>query len=67
MEPILAAWMIDGGPRIEIPSERRDREQLHAFRESQRNEQAPRRTFVQRLLGLARAPRTTTDLACCPA
>ena len=36
MEPNIAAWLIAGGPRLENIHADRDREQLVAFRESQR-------------------------------
>ena len=36
MEANIAAWMIAGGPKLDNPHAERDREQLHAFRESQR-------------------------------
>ena len=36
MDPNIAAWMIAGGPHVENPHAQRDREQLFAFRESQR-------------------------------
>jgi hypothetical protein len=67
MDPNIAAWMIAGGPRIELESERRDREQLHAFRESQRIEEPARRGLLARLRGATPARETATDLACCPA
>lgn len=70
MDTNLAAWMIAGGPDIENPHAVRDREQLHAFRESQRVERASlvaRPSLLERLRGFARTPAIEPDAACCPA
>ena len=67
IDPNLASWMISGGPRMELASERRDREQLHAYRESQRLERADRPSWFQRLRGVAPAHQAEADLVCCPA
>jgi len=66
-DPNFAAWMIAGGPRAERASERRDREHLHAYRESQRVEGADRPTWFQRLRGVSPTHRAATDVVCCPA
>ena len=64
MDTNIAAWMIAGGPRLEDPQAQRDREQLHAFRESQRIE---RPSLLERIRGLSRPRRDEADLVCCPA
>ena len=70
MDHNFAAWMIAGGPRTERSSERRDREQLHAFRESQVAGATP--SLVQRIIERLRstgAPSAVVapDPACCAA
>jgi hypothetical protein len=67
MDMNFAAWMIAGGPRQEDPHSQRDREQLHAFRESQRVAEARSHGLIARFRGLGRPAATETDLACCPA
>jgi hypothetical protein len=64
MESNFAAWMIAGGPRTEDPHAARDREQLHAFRESQ---QVDRPSIIDRLRGISRPRQDEADLVCCPA
>jgi len=64
MDTNIAAWMIAGGPRLEDPHAQRDREQLHAFRESQRIE---RPSLLERIRGLSRPRQHEADLVCCPA
>ena len=64
----IAAWMIAGGPRIELQSTIRERDQLHAFRASQRVERV---SLIDRLRGITK-PRTVdltaeVDLVCCAA
>ena len=64
----IAAWMIAGGPRIELQSTIREREQLYAFRESQRVERV---SLIDRLRGITK-PKTAeltaeVDLICCAA
>ena len=67
MDPNIAAWMIAGGPHVERPSERREREQLQAFLESRRGAE-PGPTLVDRLRSALRpAPQPCLDPACCPA
>ena len=67
MNTNIAAWMIAGGPRSRSARRQRDREQLHAFRESQRAAHAERR-LIARIRGIARAaPRSRPISACCPA
>ena len=68
MDKNIAAWMIAGGPRIELQSTIREREQLHALRESQRVE---RLGLIDRLRGITK-PKTVeltadADLVCCAA
>jgi hypothetical protein len=67
MDTNIAAWMIAGGPRLEDPYAQRDREQLHAFRESQRVAQAERPSLLDRIRGITRPAAVETDLVCCPA
>ena len=67
MDTNIAAWMIAGGPRLEAPYAQRDREQLHAFRESQRVAHAERPSLIARIRGIARPAAVEADLACCPA
>ena len=65
MDHNIAAWMIAGGPRIELVSERREREQLHAYLDSQRSaERAP--SLTHRIRSLVR-PAARVEPACCPA
>jgi hypothetical protein len=66
MDTNIAAWMIGGGPRIQLTSERRQREQLHAYLESQRAiESEP--GLVQRIREAIRPTASAVDPACCPA
>lgn len=67
MDSNIAAWMIGGGPRIELEATQREREQLHAFRESQRAERTSRPSLFQRLRGATASHQPEIDLACCPA
>ena len=67
MDTNIAAWMIAGGPRIELASEHRHREQLQAFRESQRVDRAEHPTWIQRLRSRTMIRPVETDLACCAA
>jgi hypothetical protein len=67
MDTNLAAWMIAGGPRIETHASEREREQLHAFRESQRIAQVDRPSLVERIRSFARPAPAAPDAACCPA
>jgi hypothetical protein len=64
MDTNLAAWMIAGGPRIENPSAARERDQLRAFRESQRVEHVG---LFDRLRGIVRPAAAEADLVCCAA
>ena len=64
MDTNIAAWMIAGGPRLEDPHAQRDREQLHAFRESQR---VDRPSLLDRIRGISRPRQTELDLVCCTA
>ena len=64
MDTNIAAWMIAGGPRIELRSTQREREQLHAYLDRQRVEQA---SLVDRLRRLVQPRRADSDLSCCPA
>jgi hypothetical protein len=65
MDHNIAAWMIAGGPQIELASERRDREQLHAYLEGQRSAE-PGPSLVERIRDLVR-PAARVEPACCPA
>ncbi len=64
MDTNLSAWMIAGGPRIELHATQREREQLHAFRESQRVERPSLAARIRNLVGLKPAE---AQLDCCPA
>ena len=64
METNLAAWMIAGGPRIELASTRRNREQLHTLLESRK---ADRVSLIDRILGRSRPKPAQLDLVCCAA
>jgi hypothetical protein len=64
MDENFAAWMIGGGPRVETLATKREREQLHAFRESQRREHVG---LIDRLRGISRPRTTEADMACCTA
>ena len=64
MDTNIAAWMIGGGPRMKTRAAEREREQLHAFRESQRRDHVG---LIGRLRGVVRPATLETDLACCPA
>jgi len=71
MDPNIAAWMIAGGPRMELQATRRDREHLHAYLDSQRSEPGP--SVIERIRGRLRPAATTpggracVDAACSPA
>ena len=64
MDTNIAAWMIAGGPRLENPHAQRDREQLHAYRESQR---VARTSLLDRIRGITRSREAELDLVCCTA
>jgi hypothetical protein len=64
MDTNFAAWMIAGGPRIEILSVDREREQLRAFRENQRENHVG---LIDRLRGMTRSKTAEADLAGCAA
>ena len=64
MEDNFAAWMIAGGPRVETRAMAREREQLHAFRESQRRDHVG---LIDRLRGITRPKDSEVDLVCCAA
>ena len=70
MEQTLAAWLIAGGPRIDIPSQTRDREHLATLRaEARLRSFGP--SWTTRLTAAVRAAAspepTRVDPACCPA
>ena len=67
MDTNIAAWMVAGGPHIETQADAREREQLYAFRESQRVERATRIGLIERIRAFARPQNDAVDLACCPA
>ena len=67
MDTNLAAWMIAGGPRIELHATQRDREQLHAFRESRESQRVDRPSLIARIRHLVDAKPATAELHCCPA
>ena len=65
MEPNIAAWMIAGGPHVETERSRREREQLHAFLETQRATDRGPGFFAR--IRLAVRPVAPAEPACCPA
>ena len=66
MDPNIAAWLIAGGPRLENPHAQRDREQLVAFRESQRSmPHGP--GLLARLARIGRPEPVLPDPVRCPA
>jgi hypothetical protein len=64
MDTNIAAWLAGGDPRIETRSMQREREQLHAFRESRR---VMRPSLIDRLRGSSRRREDEIDLVCCTA
>lgn len=67
MDTNLAAWMIAGGPQLETHAQSREREQLYAFRESQRVDQIDRPSLVARIRSLVQRAPAAANLDCCPA
>ena len=67
MDTNISAWMIAGGPQIALHATERDRDQLHALRESQHAAAPTRIGLVERIRSLARPHVTASDAACCPA
>ena len=67
MDTNIAAWMIAGGPHVETHASQREREQLHAFRESQRVEQSGRPGLMARIRSLVQQAPPAANLDCCPA
>lgn len=67
MDTNLAAWMISGGNLPESHATQLEREQLHAFRESQRVANAGRPSVVERLRSFVRPTAASPEGACCPA
>ena len=67
MDTNLAAWITAGGPHIEAPSVRREREHLLAIRDRQRRLHAGRPGLVDRLRGIVSPTRPEADLVCCTA
>ena len=67
MDTNIAAWMIGGGPRMENPHADRDREQLHALRESQRVARIARPSLLDRFRGVSRTSQDEIDLVACTA
>jgi len=64
MDTNFAAWMIGGGPRIETLSVDRERDQLRALRESQRENHVG---LIDRLRGITRSKTAEVDLVSCAA
>jgi len=67
MDTNITAWMIAGGPTIELASERRNREQLHAFLESQRTAPHGPGLFTRLAMRFGRPGPAPIEPACCPA
>jgi hypothetical protein len=67
MDTNITAWMIAGGPRIELASERRNREQLYAFRESQRVAAHGPGLIARLGARFGRPGPAASEPACCPA
>jgi hypothetical protein len=64
MEQNLAAWMVAGGPRIEIPSIEHNRVNLRAFQESRRQDRV---SLIDRLRGIVRPASAEVDMTNCVA
>ena len=64
MDTNLAAWMIAGGPRVELQATLREREQLHALLESRKADHV---SLIDRIRGRIRSNAAEVDLVCCPA
>ena len=64
MDMNLAAWMIAGGPRVELRATAREREQLHVLLESRKADHVG---LIDRILGRIRPTTVEADLVCCPA
>jgi hypothetical protein len=64
MDENVAAWMIGGGPPVETLATQREREQLRAFRESQRREHVG---LIDRLRGIVRPATNEADSVTCTA
>lgn len=67
MDTNIAAWMIGGGPQIANPHADRDRDQLHAFRESQRVADRERGGVIDRIRRLVGGTSAAAQLDCCTA
>jgi hypothetical protein len=67
MDQNFAAWIIGGGARAEDPHAARDREQLHAYRESQRLARAERPGLIARIREVLQPNAVRHDPSCCPA
>jgi hypothetical protein len=67
MKQSFAAWMINGGSRVEDPHAARDREHLRAFLESRRAARAGQPGLIARIRESVRPTATQSDPACCPA
>lgn len=63
----LAAWMIAGGPRIEIAADQRERDQLRALLASRHVEVPARPSLAERIRAFARPAASGANPACCPA
>ncbi len=66
MDTNVAAWMISGGPHVETRAQAREREQLYAYRESQRVERIDRPSLVARIRSLVMPTSAEPELTCCP-
>jgi hypothetical protein len=67
MDTNIAAWMIGGGPLMEDPNAARDREQLHAFHEGQREARRDRVGPIDRIRAFVMPKPAEKQLDCCPA
>lgn len=67
MDPNIAAWLIAGGPRIEIRAVDREREHRRALLESRRVARARRPTLLDRIRAFLGPASAGTDRVCCPA
>jgi hypothetical protein len=67
MDQNFASWMIAGGRGGDDPHAARDREQLHALRESRRAARPAQPSLIGRIRLIVLPNGTAGDPACCPA
>lgn len=67
MDMNIAAWMIAGGPQIELRADEREREQMRVLLESRRIARAARPSLAERIRAIVRPDAAGANPACCPA